>query len=326
MANTFEVPLVNTGDRDDANNYVGIDDFRAGASPWMSSTVLVQRWNAAHPEGRATLHGDSATPAPARNVNAFVDCGVTRVFAALQLIGGGFEVIVAGGALLAPEPTGVTKVLGAVVMLHGVDTLQASARTILSCDRTATMTQQGASSLARFAGASPTTAETIGVVTDVGIGVGGSFAVGTLTRAAPSAASRLVHLTGPDSAAAIRASETLGVGRSTIYAGPESLSRARGWSILARTGLRPSQATEVILLPSAANSSFVMVQPMGIFSSWQRLNGTVFSAGTGMFNLSTGAFTRTGAAVNQLVIYSTDAAVMATVRAAPGALDITFPQ
>jgi hypothetical protein len=326
MANTLDTPLVNSGDRDDANNYVSIDDFRAGASPWMSSTVLVQRWNAAHPEATATLHGDSATPAPASNANAFVDCGMTRVFAALQLIGGGFEVIVAGGALLAPEPTGVTKVLGAVVMLHGVDTLQASARTILSCDRAATMTQQGASSLARFAGASPATAETIGVVTDVGIGVGGSFAVGALTRVAPGAGSQLVHLTRAESAAAIRASDTLGLGRSTIYAGPEALSRARGWSILARTGLRPSQATEVILLPSAANRAFVMVQPMGIFSTWQRLNGTVFSAGTGMFNLSTGAFTRTGLAMNQLVIYSTDAAVMATVRAVPGALDISFPE
>ncbi len=30
----------------------------------------------------------------------------TRVFAALQLLGGGLELIVAGGALLAPEPTG----------------------------------------------------------------------------------------------------------------------------------------------------------------------------------------------------------------------------
>jgi hypothetical protein len=38
-----------------------------------------------------------------------------------------------------------------------------------------------------------------------------------------------------------------------------------------------------------------------------------------MFNLSTGTFTRTGVAVNQLVIYSTDAAAMAAARAAPGA-------
>lgn len=326
MADSGQTPLVNDGNPDNPHNYVSIDAYRAGASSWVPSSVIVQRWNAAHPEAQVTLHGGSVAPSAASNANALASCGATRVFAGLQLLGGGFELIVAGGALLAPEPTGATKVLGAIVLLHGVDSLQAAARTIVSCDRTATLTQQGATSLASSAGASPAVAETIGVVTDVGLGVGGSFAVGTLTRVAPGAATRLVHLTRPDSAAAIRASETLGLGRSTIYAGPESLAAARGWSILARTGLRPSQATEVILLPSAANSSFVMVQPMGLFSAWQRVNGTVFSAGTGMFNLSTGTFTRTGVAVNQLVIYSTDAAAMATVRAAPGALDVAFPQ
>jgi hypothetical protein len=176
--------IVNSGDRDDANNYVSIDDYRASTSPWRTSTVLAQRWNAVHPDARVIVHGDSATRDAASNANAFTNCGVTRVFAALQLLGGGLEVIVAGGALLAPEPTGATKVLGAIVMLHGIDTLQASART-----------------------------------------------------------------------------------------GPESLASARGWSILARTGLRPGQATEVILLPSAANSSFVVVQPMGIFSRRSRRDG-----------------------------------------------------
>jgi hypothetical protein len=319
MADADRTPIVNDGDRDNPHNYVSIDDYRAGASSWLPSSLLVQRWNAAHPAARVTLHGASAAPDAASNANAFASCGVTRVFAALQLIG-------AGGALLAPEPTGATKVLGALVLLHGVDTLQASARTILSCDRAATLTQQGAASLARSAGVSPAVAETIGVVTDVGLGVGGSFAVGALTRVAPGAGSRLVHLTHPDAAAAIRASDTLGLGQSTIYAGPASLAAARGWRIVARTGLRPSQATEVILLPGGANGSFVMVQPMGLFSAWQRVNGTVFSAGTGMFNLSTGAFTRTGVGVNQLVIYSTDAAAMAMVRAAPGAADVAFPR
>lgn len=80
----------------------------------------------------------------------------------------------------------------------------------------------------------------------------------------------------------------------------------------------------MILLPSAANSSFVVVQPIGVFSAWQRLSGTVFSAGTGMFNLSTGAFTRTGVAANQLVIYSLDAAMMAGVRSGPDLLDASF--
>ena len=77
----------------------------------------------------------------------------------------------------------------------------------------------------------------------------------------------------------------------------------------------------MLLLPSAANSSFLVVQPMGIFSTWQRLNGTVFSAGAGVFNLTTGTFTRTGAATNQLIIYALDSGIMATVRAAPGVVD-----
>ena len=87
-----------------------------------------------------------------------------------------------------------------------------------------------------------------------------------------------------------------------------------------RTGLTPSQASEALLLPSAANESVLVVQPMGIFSSWQRLNGTVFSAGTGFFNLATGTFTRTGAAINQLAIYGIDAAMMTTMRAAPAVI------
>lgn len=314
-------PIVNNLDPEDPNNYPDIDSYVAGASDWMPLQFIVDRWNKAHPAERATLHGASQTPAGAANMNAFTECGVTRVFAALQLVGGGFELIVAAGALLAPEPTGATKVLGAVMLLHGVDTLHASARTILKCDRTSTLTQQGASSIARFAGASPATAETIGVVTDVGIGVGGSFALGSLTRLAPGVTSQLVHLTTAENAAAIRGSQTFGLGTSTLYAGPEALAKARGFSILVRTGLMPSQATEAILLPNALNKSFIVVQPLGPISLWQRSFGTVYSAGTGMFNLSTGVFTRTGMAMNQLVLYSLDSAIMVTVRGAPGVLD-----
>lgn len=206
------------------------------------------------------------------------------------------------------------------MLLHGMDTVHASLRSILSCDRTATLTHAGARAIAEYAGVHPATAETIGIVTDVGIGVGGSFAVGTLSRIAPRA-SRLVHLTTPDAAASIRASQTLGLPRVTTYAGPPSLANARGWSIIGRTGLLPGRATEVILLPSRANSSFLMVHPLGPISIWQRANRTVFSAGTGMFNLSTGAFTRTGAATNQLFIYSVDTGIVAAVRGSAGAVD-----
>jgi hypothetical protein len=305
-----------TLDNNDPSNYASFGDFVTGSTENSTMRSLSQRWNAAHPDQQVRPNIEFvASPPPPTAPTLPQDCGVTRALAAIQLVGGGLEVIVAGGALLAPEPTGATKVIGTVVMLHGVDTLQASVRTLLSCDRTATVTQVGATSVARFAGASPQAAQTIGIVTDVGIGVGGSFAVGTLSRVAPGAA-QLVHLTSADSAAAIRVSQSLGLGRSTIYAGPRSLAGASGWSIVTRTGLTPSRATEVILLPSRANRAFLLVNPIGPFSAWQRLNGTVFSAGAGTFNLATGAFTRSGNAVNQLFLYGFDSMIMATARSA----------
>lgn len=310
-----------SGDRNDPLDYETLDDYVAGAASPLSLQTLVRRWNAARPGERVEAHGDW-TPGAQQRMHATTlnNCGVQRVLAGIQLLGGGLELIVAGGALLAPEPTGVTKVVGTVVLLHGMDTVQASVRSILSCDRTATLIHSGARAIAEYAGASPVTAETIGIVTDVGVGVGGSFAVGTLSRIAPRA-SRPVHLTTPDAAASIRVSQTLGLPRVTTYAGPPSLANARGWSILARTGVMPGQASEVILLPSRASTSFLVVHPVGPFSVWQRFYGTVYSAGTGMFNLSTGTFTRTGVATNQLFLYGFDATVMATVRGSAAATD-----
>jgi len=311
-----------TNDRDDPLNYVSFDDYLEGAAKAWSLEYLATRWNASHPEAIVITNPRPVTSAVTRVAPVVTPepSNLTRVFGAVQLLGGGLEIILAGGALLAPEPTGVTKVVGAVVLVHGIDTLQTSIRTIVSGQTTATFTQEGATWVAESAGASPKVAETIGIVTDVGVGVGGTFAVGTLARVGPGAV-RLVHLTTADNAAAIRASETLGLGRSTVYAGPASLARARGWSIVARTGLLPRDATDVILLPSEANRAFLVVRPMGPLTTWQRLSGMVFSAGAGSFNLQTGVFTRTGTAANQLSFYFIDSAIMATMRAAPPLLD-----
>lgn len=79
-----------------------------------SLQALARRWNAAHPEAPVRAHGDVIAHAPTQNADALVSCGVNRALAAVQLAGGAFELIVASGALLAPEPTGATKVLGAV--------------------------------------------------------------------------------------------------------------------------------------------------------------------------------------------------------------------
>lgn len=307
--------LVNSGDPNDPNNYVSFDDYVRGAAKVWTDEALVDNWNRAHPNDPVRRYGNALVPDPAPIPDAFVpdNSGTTRFFAALQLVGGGIEFIIAGGALLAPEPSGATKVVGTILLLHSIDTLQAASRTILFGNRTATFTQQGATLAATQAGASPTTAETIGVVTDVAVGAAGTFGVGALSRT-PASAGQLVHLTGARGAQGIRASNTLGLGRSTIYAGPESLAQARGWSIVARTGIRARDASEVILLPSQANEAFLVVRPLGPFSLWQRINGTVFSAGAGSFNLTTGAFTRTGAATNQLVIYGLDAGMVSVLR------------
>jgi len=56
---------------------------------------------------------------------------------------------------------------------------------------------------------------------------------------------------------------------------------------------------------------------VGPFTGWQRAFGTVYSAGAGSINLTTGAFTRTGVAWNQVVWYGTDAAINATLRITP---------
>ncbi|MEO1364391.1 MAG: hypothetical protein AAFU86_11515 [Pseudomonadota bacterium] len=255
----------------------------------------------------------------------------TRVLAAVQLVGGAGELIVAGGALLAPEPTGATKVLGYVVLLHGMDTVQSAVRTIVSGERVTTLTHETASGACEIAGGAPGTCETVGIVTDVSIGVGGSFAVGALTRV-PHGTSQLVHLTDEAGRQGITASQTLGRGTGTVYAGPQSLANTYRYQILttgartSRTLVAPSKTTEVMLLPSRAGQSFLVVQPMGPISGWQRLNGAVFSAGVGTFNMQTGVFTRTAPAMNQLAIYGIDSAVMATMRTSAAAAQSEMDQ
>lgn len=312
--------VVNSEDPADPLNYVTFDGFAQGAPRVYTTDALVRMWNRAHPQNPVRQIGSEVAPQPRSEPAALRRSAysptVTRVFAAVQLVGGGVELILGGGALLAPEPTGATKVLGTVVLVHGMDTVSSAIATIITGDRMATFTEQGATAIAEEAGASPVTAERIGVVTDVVVGVGGTFGIGALTRA-PSASGQLVHLTSRTGAEGIATSGTLGLGRSTVYAGPQSLANSRGWWIAARTGLQPAQASEVILVPAAANRAFAMVRPIGPITTWQRLNGTVFSAGAGSFNMATGVFTRTGPASNQLLIYGLDAGIMATMRAAP---------
>jgi hypothetical protein len=51
----------------------------------------------------------------------------------------------------------------------------------------------------------------------------------------------------------------------------------------------------------------------------------MYSAGAGSINLTTGVFTRTGPAVNQLVIYGLDATITTTALATPAVVESLLP-
>jgi Bacterial CdiA-CT RNAse A domain len=108
----------------------------------------------------AVLEGSTVGEAPTLS---------TRLWGAATLVGGALELIGAGALLLAPEPTTVTKVAGGVLGAHGVDSVAAGARQIISGEPTNTLTADGAASLSSLLGADPKTAAMIGVAADVAV-------------------------------------------------------------------------------------------------------------------------------------------------------------
>jgi hypothetical protein len=92
---------------------------------------------------------------------------------------------------------------------------------------------------------------------------------------------------------------------------------AGGWSILARTGLRTGQATEVILYAERWQPLVRGHPTHGVFSAWQQLNGAVSLPERVCSSCSPGRSPER-VSPDQLVIDSTDAAATAMVRAARG--------
>jgi RHS repeat-associated protein len=247
-----------------------------------------------------------------------------RGLGALKAVGGGVETVVGGGMFaggVATSEIGIgipVAVGGGIIALHGLDTFQAGLRQIWTGDDTDTFTSEGL----QAAGVSRGKANLV----DAGIGVvftfGGSAVMKVPSVAAatgPKVASGLVHLTTDTAEVAIGTSKTLGKGACTIYAGPAALADASGAGVTLRTGLLPSQANAAILLPDAAAAAFRTPAVLGPFTAWQRLMGTAFTEGAGSINLATGAFTRTGPATNQLVIYGIDTLFTTGRLAEPGA-------
>jgi hypothetical protein len=92
-----------------------------------------------------------------------------RLWGVGKLIGGALELVGAGGLLLTPEPTALTKVAGAALGVHGLDTSSSALRQIATGREASTLTAEAAKSLASVMGADPKTAEMVGLGADIAI-------------------------------------------------------------------------------------------------------------------------------------------------------------
>jgi hypothetical protein len=92
-----------------------------------------------------------------------------RMWGVGKLLGGALELVGAGGLLLTPEPTALTKVAGAALGAHGLDTASSAVRQIATGQDTSTLTAEAAESLSSALGADPNTAELIGLGADLAI-------------------------------------------------------------------------------------------------------------------------------------------------------------
>jgi RHS repeat-associated protein len=267
-----------------------------------------------------------------------------RVWGGVKAVGGALETaagvgLVAVGAATSWTGVGIgIGVLGGVIAAHGVDTVVSGVRTAATGAPVDSFTSQGLQAL----GMSRRGANLL----DAGIGVAATLgassfskapvlvnaateakvvATATEAKAAASAvdagaaagaaeAKALVHLTKPANAAAINATQTLGKGTGTVYAGPASLANASKTTVALKTGLRASETGASVAIPNAAAAGFRVPTVVGPMTAWQRLSGTVYTAGAGTVNLATGAFTRTGIGWNQAKIYLYDAFINLSLR------------
>lgn len=92
-----------------------------------------------------------------------------RLFGAATAVGGALELVGAAILLFTPEPTAVTKVAGAALGAHGVDTTTTGVRQILSGKPESTLTSDAAKSAAVALVIDDENAALIGLSVDIGI-------------------------------------------------------------------------------------------------------------------------------------------------------------
>ncbi len=111
-----------------------------------------------------------------------------RVVGGMQIIGGGVEIILGAAMSVAPEP--LTTAGGIVLVVHGGDTVIAGFRTLWYGEVQHSFTQLGASAAAEAIGASPETANAIGIGIDITAGVGPSLGASVSRQLSMNAAKK----------------------------------------------------------------------------------------------------------------------------------------
>lgn len=107
-----------------------------------------------------------------------------RVIGALRLLGCAAEGVAAGALLAAPEPTMLTKIGGGALALHAADQCTTGGRQLWTGRDERSLTERTTSTLARNLGASPATADNIGMAMDFVVPVGGAMLAGAVRAAA----------------------------------------------------------------------------------------------------------------------------------------------
>lgn len=92
-----------------------------------------------------------------------------RFWGAATAVGGALELVGAAALLLTPEPTAVTKIAGATLGAHGVDTTATGVRQIISGRPETSVTSDAAKSAALDFGVDEKNAALIGLTVDIGI-------------------------------------------------------------------------------------------------------------------------------------------------------------
>jgi hypothetical protein len=111
--------------------------------------------------------------------------GLNRFFGGLRMLGGLAQMVAGSIALLAPEPTMLTKVVGTVAVVHGADDFMTGFRQLLTGNQERSVTEGIVTGVACLAGASDSTARYLGQITDMLLGFVTPIGAGSATLRVP---------------------------------------------------------------------------------------------------------------------------------------------